>query len=63
MTADIIADLNAERYGRSIWWHKHTEDAAIGTLQDDSDMACARRRRAMAEDFEKHARKEDRNAV
>ena len=57
MNDDIVAALNAERYGPSTWWHKHTTDADEQAATDDTDLACARRRRAMEADFEKHTRK------
>lgn len=43
----VLNALNAERYGRSLWWK-----APVKGVQDD-DLTTARRRRLMAEDFER----------
>lgn len=43
----IIDGLVAERYAPSVWWTRDQIDPVL----DDSDIATARRRRLMAEDF------------
>lgn len=55
---DVLDAMLAERYGRSIWWHRKADEDA----DDDSDLATARRRRAMAEDFQRASGSEGRNA-
>jgi hypothetical protein len=39
--------LNAERYGPSLWWRSGRNKA-----EEDNDLTCARRRKALAEDFD-----------
>lgn len=54
--ADILAALNRERYKTPHWWSTPTSDhpemPGARPDFDDSDVACARRRRAMAGDFD-----------
>lgn len=53
MNEDLIAALNAERYGPSLWW-KHDEPARRVELTtlfvDDSEATCARRRKALLDE-------------
>lgn len=57
---DILAALNDERYGPSLWWKRDRPERPLPLDEkpefDDSDTAAARRRRAMANDFEQTAR-------
>lgn len=54
---DVLTDLNRERYRTPHWWATPPSGRAEGPGSqpnfDDSDVACARRRRAMADDFDK----------
>ncbi|MGZ4519743.1 MAG: hypothetical protein ACXVXW_04910 [Mycobacteriaceae bacterium] len=64
---DILDALVSERYGRPLWWRtpegQHPASAPDAVCDwDDSEATCARRRRAMAEDFER-VKVEVRNAV
>ncbi|GAB3776688.1 hypothetical protein FB382_004367 [Nocardioides ginsengisegetis] len=57
---ELLAALTAERY-RSPWWRTpadHHPASAPDALTDwdDSEATCARRRRAMAADFEQEKR-------
>lgn len=51
---ELLVELTAERYSRSVWWHvpppRQTATEAAVTW-DDSEATCARRRRLMAADF------------
>lgn len=58
---DVLAALNAERYGPSLWWRRDDPDRPLPeptTGHDDSETATARRRRAMANDFETSKRED-----
>lgn len=48
---ELLAALTAERYDNR-WWSDETRRAE-SEVCDDSDVATARRRRQMAEDFER----------
>lgn len=58
---DIIATLNAERYAKPHWWatpsSNHPEIPGARPDFDDSEVACARRRRAMVEDYDRTFKK------
>jgi hypothetical protein len=53
--------LNAERYGRNHWWasvpSEHPEIPGARPSFDDSELACSRRRRDAAADYDKTFRK------
>lgn len=46
---DVLDALNAERYGPSLWWAQKLADE----VTDDSEASTARRRRALAEDYDR----------
>jgi hypothetical protein len=53
--ADVLAALNAERYGPSLWWKADRPDLPAPPPQmptwDDSDTTTARRRKALADEY------------
>ncbi len=62
MTDDLVRALIRERYSNNHWWATpptdHPEREGAAPNFDDSELACAMRRRAAAEDFERAAEKE-----